>query len=102
MLLNLEIHEKDIGQKVLYKGLSFSISEGEKIGLIGRNGTGKSTLLNMIAGLDKDYDGQIDLDKYARIASTRQEHIGLGEIDLITYILDDLPEFKNLKRAMKL
>jgi ATP-binding cassette subfamily F protein 3 len=100
MLLNLEIHEKDIGQKVLYKGLSISISEGEKIGLIGRNGTGKSTLLNMIAGLDKDYDGQIELDKYARIASTRQEHIGLGEIDLITYILDDLPEFKSLKRAM--
>lgn len=100
MLLSLDINEKEIAGKKLYQGLSLAVSENEKIGLIGRNGTGKSTLLNLISGQDKDYDGTIDINKFARIASTRQEHIGLGKLPLIEYILDDLPEFKTLKRTL--
>ncbi len=44
--------KKTAGDKTLFEGLDFSISEGERIGLIGINGTGKSTLLNIIAGID--------------------------------------------------
>ncbi|OAH57730.1 multidrug ABC transporter ATP-binding protein [Domibacillus aminovorans] len=46
---------KTLGEKTLFNDISFSISEGDKIGVLGINGTGKSTLLNIIAGLD-DYD----------------------------------------------
>ncbi|OLN21687.1 multidrug ABC transporter ATP-binding protein [Domibacillus antri] len=46
---------KTLGEKTLFNNISFSISEGDKIGVLGINGTGKSTLLNVIAGLD-DYD----------------------------------------------
>ncbi|OMP66956.1 ABC-F family ATP-binding cassette domain-containing protein [Domibacillus epiphyticus] len=46
---------KTIGEKMLFNDISFSISEGDKIGVLGINGTGKSTLLNVIAGLD-DYE----------------------------------------------
>lgn len=100
MLLNLDINEKEIAGKKLYQGLSLAVSENEKIGLIGRNGTGKSTLLNLISGVDKDFDGSIDVNKFARIASTRQEHTGLGDLPLIEYILEDLPEFKSLKKIL--
>ncbi|OKL36736.1 ABC-F family ATP-binding cassette domain-containing protein [Domibacillus mangrovi] len=46
---------KTLGEKTLFNDISFSIAEGDKIGVLGINGTGKSTLLNIIAGLD-DYD----------------------------------------------
>ncbi len=46
---------KTLGEKTLFNDISFSISEGDKIGVLGINGTGKSTLLNIIAGLD-EYD----------------------------------------------
>ena len=42
MLLNLELNSKSFGPKVLYGGLNLSLNKGEKIGLIGRNGTAKS------------------------------------------------------------
>lgn len=61
MLLSVQINEKSFGDKVLYRGLNFSVEENEKVGLIGRNGTGKPTLFNIIAGTDKDYDGEIVL-----------------------------------------
>lgn len=48
---------KAYGEKVLFEDLSFSISAGQKTGLIARNGAGKSTLLNIVAGIDKPDSG---------------------------------------------
>ncbi|OZM56682.1 hypothetical protein CIB95_10690 [Lottiidibacillus patelloidae] len=49
---------KTYGEKVLFNNISFSISEGDRIGLIGVNGTGKSTLLKVIAGIDSADSGK--------------------------------------------
>ena len=50
---------KSFGEKVLFDDMSFSVSEGQKVGLVARNGTGKSTLLSILHG-DEGYDaGQI-------------------------------------------
>ena len=65
MLLDLNINHKEMGRKDLLKGFSMSVEENQKVGLIGRNGTGKSTLLNLISGIDKDFDGQISINKKA-------------------------------------
>ena len=46
------------GDRVLFKGLNLSINEGDKIGLIGTNGVGKSTLLKQLAGIDVDKDSE--------------------------------------------
>ncbi|WP_046176175.1 ABC-F family ATP-binding cassette domain-containing protein [Domibacillus indicus] len=54
-VLTIESLTKTLGEKTLFNDLSFSIAEGDKVGVLGINGTGKSTLLNVIAGLD-DYD----------------------------------------------
>lgn len=49
-MLTVENLSKSYGEKPLFDGLSFSIAEGQRAGIIGVNGTGKSTLLKIIAG----------------------------------------------------
>lgn len=61
------------GEKVLFERVSLTISEGDRIGLIGINGTGKSTLLKMIAGIDTPDSGEIDASKDYRIAILPQQ-----------------------------
>ncbi|MBP2635712.1 MAG: ettA [Firmicutes bacterium] len=58
-LLSIENLTKTYGEKVLFKDVTFGIEEGNKIGLIGVNGTGKSTFLKVIAGVDTADSGKI-------------------------------------------
>ncbi|WP_102398684.1 ABC-F family ATP-binding cassette domain-containing protein [Haloimpatiens massiliensis] len=58
-LITLENINKSYGEKVLLKQVSLGINEGEKIGLIGINGTGKSTLLKIIAGVENFDEGNV-------------------------------------------
>ena len=52
-LLTIEHLTKSYTERLLFDDTSFSINEGDKIGLIGINGTGKSTLLRMVSGLEE-------------------------------------------------
>lgn len=61
ILINADKINKSYTEKPLLKDISLSIHEGEKIGLIGVNGTGKSTLLRIIAGLEEPDSGKITL-----------------------------------------
>ena len=54
-VLDVQGLTKTIGNLILFKDISFSIEEGRSVGLIARNGAGKSSLLNIICG-DEDYD----------------------------------------------
>ncbi|KIL44136.1 ABC-F family ATP-binding cassette domain-containing protein [Jeotgalibacillus soli] len=56
----IESIEKSYGEKLLFQGLSLKITENERIGLIGVNGTGKSSLLRIIAGIDGVDEGKLD------------------------------------------
>ena len=58
-ILTVENLSKNFGEKVLFDDISFGISSGDKIGVIGVNGTGKSTLLKIIAGVDEPDKGQV-------------------------------------------
>jgi ATP-binding cassette subfamily F protein 3 len=100
MLISVDITEKSFGNKVLYTDLSFAIEKGEKVGLIGRNGTGKSTLFNMITGADTDYQGEIIIKKGTIIASSRQEHHGHEHKTVMEYIQGDLPEYARLSHIL--
>lgn len=96
MLLSIDISEKSFGDKLLYSNLRFDIQPGEKIGLIGRNGTGKSTLLHLITGDDTDYQGTIDIKRGTTVTASRQEHHGHEDKAVLSYIQGDLPEFGKL------
>lgn len=58
-ILNIEHVSKLYGAKKVFDDVSYGIHEGDKIGIIGINGTGKTTLLKMIAGLEETDEGQI-------------------------------------------
>ena len=63
---------RSVGDKTLFSNLSFSIGEGQKVGLIAKNGTGKSTLLNILGGKDQADEGQIVLKNGLRIGYLEQ------------------------------
>lgn len=58
-ILNAEKISKSYGEKVLFDGVTLGVNKGDKIGVIGVNGTGKSTFLKIVAGLVEADDGQI-------------------------------------------
>lgn len=58
-LLQVENFTKSFGYEALFSDISFGLDEGDKVGLIAKNGTGKSTLLNLLAGIDTPDDGTI-------------------------------------------
>ena len=100
MIATITVDEKTFGDKLLFKNLKISLQDGEKVGLIGRNGAGKTSLFHIIAGEDKDFQGEIVLKRSTSMISTRQEHHGYEDMLVMTYILQDLPEFSKLKRIM--
>lgn len=58
-ILNVEKVSKAFGEKVLLDNVTLGINKGDKIGIIGVNGTGKSTLLKIIAGIEEPDEGNI-------------------------------------------
>lgn len=58
-LLSAEKISKSYSEKILFNQISLGINEGEKIGVIGINGTGKSTLLKVIAGVEYPDEGRL-------------------------------------------
>jgi len=71
--LSAEGISKSYGIKPLFKDISFNISEGDKVALIARNGTGKSTLLKILAGKDHVNEGKIWIHKDVTVALFEQE-----------------------------
>ena len=59
VLLTAENIRKSYGTRVIFDDISFSIHEGDKIGVIGVNGTGKSTLMSMLFGMYEPDEGEI-------------------------------------------
>lgn len=68
------------GDRVLYNNLNLRVEKGEKIGLVGRNGTGKSTLLKIIAGTQSADEGIVELNKGVEVA----------------FLTQDLPDYKSI------
>jgi len=66
-ILTAENLTKSYGEKVLFEDISFGIDEGEKIGIIGVNGTGKSTLLKILAGKESPEQGKVTMGNSVRL-----------------------------------
>lgn len=100
MIADIRITEKSFGDKRLISDVKFSVNDGEKVGLVGRNGVGKSTLFGMLAGTDSDYRGSVVFRRGSTIVATAQEHHSLGDITVLEYILRGLPEYARLRHIL--
>ena len=73
--LDVQDLTKSFGAQVLFEHISFSIAEGQKVGLIAQNGTGKSTLLSVITGKEGYDDGKIIFRRDLRVAMLEQSPV---------------------------
>ena len=73
LLLSCQSVGKSFGSRSLFDGISFAISDGDRIGLIGPNGSGKSTLLRLLAGLTSPDSGVIAPRKLLRLGYVAQD-----------------------------
>ena len=88
-IINIEHISKIYGEKVIYEDASFGVQQGDKIGIVGINGTGKSTLLKMIAGEETPDEGQIIRQNGLKIAWVPQNPVFPEGADIRSYALED-------------
>jgi ATP-binding cassette subfamily F protein uup len=85
------------GHVALLDHTDFALEPGERVGLIGRNGTGKSSLLKIIAGLEKLDDGKLQLQQGLRLALVAQEPVLDPEATVFDAVSVGLAEVKALR-----
>jgi ABC transport system ATP-binding/permease protein len=90
--LSLENVTRSYGEKVLFRNISLNIDKGQKIGLVAKNGTGKTTLLRVLAGMEgsEGENAKIIFRKDIRIGWLDQEPKFAPGLDVMGAILDDL------------
>ena len=86
-ILNIEHISKLYGDKWIFDDISCGIQEGEKIGIIGINGTGKTTLLRIIAGTEEPDQGQVVRQNGAKLAYLTQLHEFPEEETVLSYVV---------------
>lgn len=91
-IINIEHISKIYGEKVVFQDTSFGVQEGDKIGIIGINGTGKSTLLKMIAREEEPDSGQIIRQNGLKIAYLPQNPEFPPHATVMSYAMETGPE----------
>ncbi len=101
MIADVTITEKSFGPKVLMTGIKFHVDDGEKVGVVGRNGVGKSTLFGILTGTDQDYTGEVIYKRGTTVVATAQEHHASKDQTVLQYVLAGLPEYAELSRIIE-
>ena len=106
VLLSVESLTKSFTSRPLFENLSFTISEGDHIGLVGPNGSGKSTLLRILAGVEQPDSGTRAVRKGVRIGYVPQDAVftpGMTVEDVLADVLkheDDYEKSSGIARAL--
>ncbi|HWI80985.1 ABC transporter ATP-binding protein [Ramlibacter sp.] len=97
-LLRVEGLRAGYGEAVILDGISFSLAAGETLALLGRNGTGKTTLINTLAGATRQHGGSIRLDgrELHRLPSHARAAAGIGWVPQERNIFKSLTVHENL------
>ena len=102
-IITLENINKSYSEKILLNNVSLGINDGDKIGLIGINGAGKSTFLKVVSGREEFYEGNITKIKNARIEYLDQNPIFDEDATVLEQVFKgDTKEMKLLKRYEEL
>ncbi|HEZ6780341.1 TPA: ATP-binding cassette domain-containing protein [Neisseria meningitidis] len=97
-ILSVENASFAVGHVALLDKTSFQLDRGEKIGLIGRNGAGKSSFLKILAGVQKLDDGQIIVQNNLKIVYVPQESFFDKEATVFDTVAEGLGEIRDLLR----
>ena len=89
------------GHVPLLDGANFSLETGERVGLIGRNGTGKSSLLKILAGIDKLDDGLLQLQLGLRSVYVPQEPALRAEASIFDVVSEGVAEARELRERFE-
>ena len=99
-MIFVEQVSKQFGSKALFEDVSFHLRPGEKVGLVGENGTGKTTFFKVITGKTLPDKGRVTLRKGLRLGLLEQEMEGGSETVLDRVVLGD-PYFLKVKTEME-
>ncbi len=91
-LLTIEKFSKAYTDRVLFEDAAFHIQEGEKIGVIGMNGMGKSTLLKIIAGIEETDTGEVIMGNHVKIGYLMQTPVFAEKATVLSAALSGLDE----------
>lgn len=97
-ILTVEQLTKSYGEKILFQDASFGMEDGDKIGIIGVNGTGKSTFLRVIAGLEPPDSGKISIGGRIRVRYLAQNPEFAPDNTVLQQVFEgELPEMKAIR-----
>lgn len=91
-ILNIEHVSKTFGEKCILDDVSYGVHEGDKIGVIGINGTGKTTLLKIIAGIEEPDEGHVITQNGLRITYLPQNPEFPKDATVLSYVMDGVKE----------
>ena len=102
-LLQVQALRAGYGEAVVLNGVDFSLAEGQTLALLGRNGTGKTTLINTLAGATRQHGGTITLAGQAlhRMPSHERAVAGIGWVPQERNIFKSLTVDENLKAVAR-
>jgi branched-chain amino acid transport system ATP-binding protein len=97
-LLSIEQLSAGYGEAVVLSGISLAVAEGQSLALLGRNGMGKTTLINTIVGVTRYFSGKIALDgrDITRLRPDQRAHAGIGWVPQERNIFKSLTVHENL------
>ncbi|WP_028563081.1 ABC-F family ATP-binding cassette domain-containing protein [Paenibacillus pinihumi] len=98
-LLSVENVTKTYGEKVLFQDVTFGLEEGDKMGIIGVNGTGKSTFLKVVAGLEPPDSGRVATGNRVRIQMLSQSPVFDPEMTVMEHLYQGSSEEMTTLRA---
>lgn len=102
-IMTVEHISKSYGEKVLFKDASFGMNDQDKIGIVGVNGTGKSTFLRVIAGKEQADEGNVAIGNHIRVEMLDQNPDYDPEITVLQQVFQgDSPEMQTVRSYMEI
>ncbi|MBQ8831816.1 MAG: ABC-F family ATP-binding cassette domain-containing protein [Oscillospiraceae bacterium] len=101
MLISAENLQKNYGTKQLLNNITLYLDRGDKIGVIGVNGTGKSTLLRVISGTEEPDEGRVDRDPGVTVSYLPQNPVFPEGATVLSHVVSTLPEDEQVSREFE-